>query len=123
MFVIEGKYGKSRILETAVNELPEGNCIVIDAVGIPIHWNGSIFVFDFRSMSHDSIVSWLKISLGKYINDEETLVLEVNCSKDKLNDYLELENILGFQRYMITLQNNETDDILQYNTFYNPISL
>jgi len=115
MFIIEGKSGKSRILETAVNELPEGNCIVIDSVGVPIDWNRTIFAFDFRSMSHDSIINWLKVSLGKYINEEETLVLEVNCPKDKLNDYLELENILGFQRYMITVQNNEIDDILQYN--------
>lgn len=117
MFVIEGRSGKSRILETAVNELPEGDCIVMDAVGINTDWNGAIFTFNCKNMSHDSIIDWLKTSIGKYINEEKTLVLEVNCSEDKLKDYLELESILDFERYMITVHNNDIDDILQYNVF------
>jgi hypothetical protein len=118
LFVIEGKSGKSRVLKKAVNELPEGDCIVIDRVGIPTDWNKANFAFLFKNVSHDSVIDWLKVSLGKYIVNENTLVLEVNCPKDKLKDYLELEDILGFERYMITAQNDKINNILEYNTFF-----
>lgn len=119
MFIIEGKQGKSRILEETVRKLPKRDCIVIDKVGIPSDWNESIYIFDFKEVKHATITSWLLSSLGKYITNEKTLVLELNCSKDELEDYLEIESKLidyyGFERIMITVQNNEMEEILQYS--------
>lgn len=121
MFVIEGKQGKSRILEEAVIQLPEMDCIVIDKVGIPTDWNRSLYVFDFKEVNHETTISWLLSSLGKYITEEKTLILELNCSKDELQDYLNIEDKLmdyyGFERFMITVQNNELKEIIQYNRF------
>jgi len=119
LFIIEGKQGKSRILEEIVRKLPKRDCIVIDKVGMPSDWNGSIYIFNFKEVNHATITSWLLSSLGKYITDEKTLVLELNCSKDELEDYLEIESKLidyyGFERIMITVQNNEMEEILQYS--------
>lgn len=121
MFIIEGKQGKSRILEEAVRQLPEMDCIVIDKVGIPSEWNNSLYVFDFKEVSHETTISWILSSLGKYITEEKTLLLELNCSKEELQDYLNIEDKLmsyyGFERVMITVQNNELKEIMQYNKF------
>lgn len=121
MFIIEGKQGKSRILEETVRQLPEMDCIVIDKVGIPSEWNRSLYVFDFKEVNHETIVSWLLSSLGKYITEEKTLILELNCSKDELQDYLNIEDKLmdyyGIEKFIITVQNNELKEIIQYNRF------
>lgn len=114
MLIIEGKQGKSRILEKLVNELPESDCIIIDRIGIPSDWNKSLCVFDFKEVPHKIIIEWLLSSLGKYITEEKTLVLEVNCNKEELKDYLMIENKLmnyyDLERCIITMQNNDIEN-------------
>jgi hypothetical protein len=114
MFIIEGKQGKSRILEKLVNELPESDCIIIDRIGISSGWNKSLCVFDFKEVSHKITIKWLLSSLGKYITEEKTLVLEVNCNKEELKDYLMIENKLinyyDLERCIITMQNNDIEN-------------
>lgn len=120
MLVIEGKAGKSRRLEKIVNQLSENDCVIIDMIGINCTWNNNRNSFVLRG-SHEDIIKWLKVSVQRYLENEQTLVLYVNCPKEKLKSYLELEDYLfnkgWFSRFMITVQNDDLEELIEYNTF------
>lgn len=110
---IEGKSGKSRVLENYINEETEGKVLVLDGVGV--------FGMQLRDDTTHLYIKDLSVSMLNHIDVQEQfgdykwIVLEVNVSAtDKtLDSIMKLESESEHD-WIVTIQNYEMEEVEVY---------
>jgi hypothetical protein len=118
MIVIEGRQGKSRVLENMIrNDIKNKNIIIIDTVGV-----NSLSMIDGveylrleSDVSVDQVVDLFIKFYDKKFKKFDWIVFEVNAHIEKvdLSTFKELDRMYS-QNFIVTVQNDNREDIVVY---------
>jgi PII-like signaling protein len=124
MLVIEGKSGKSRVLETYLKENTDkhdwdNRTVMIDYVkspsmrGMTSHYCTSGFYHDtLEDMTVENLVEDY-IKWHKSFDNYKTVVLYVNAPVDMIQEFKKLDEIYD-QEFIVTIQNNDLENVKAY---------
>lgn len=118
MIVIEGRQGKSRVLDNMIrNDIKNKNIVIIDSVGVNVlsMIDGVEHLLSESDVSVDQVVDWFIESYDETFKKFDWIVFEVNVHIEKvdLSTFKELDRMYN-QNFIVTVQNDYREDVVVY---------
>lgn len=118
MIIIEGRQGKSRVLDNMIrNDIKNKNIVIIDSVGVNAlsMIDGVEHLLLESNVSVDQVVDWFIKSYDEIFKKFDWIVFEVNAHIEKvdLSTFKELDRMYN-QNFIVTVQNDYREDVVIY---------